>query len=199
MNRPDVTLRDRTCCHDGVVPVRVVVQFVWPTVSSALVVADRGDGFDVGCDGLVGERIGVVDGQRRRRPEPAPDAAAVGAAPGRDDEHVGAELVDLVSYLRGRTVADADAEDDRGDADENAEHSQRRPESMRADGFARGSERVSPRHDGCPAYPSTDSCPSRISTTRSASSRDVVFVGDQHDRASGGVQLGEQFQNVAAG
>ena len=45
----------------------------------------------------------------------------------------------------------------------------------------------------------TDSCPSRISTTRCARAAMFVFVGDQHDRASYVVQLGEQFQDVAAG
>ena len=42
--------------------------------------------------------------------------------------------------------AEADGEDDRGDADEDAEHRQRRAQPVRADRFGRGAERVAPGH-----------------------------------------------------
>src|SRR5262249_15760355 len=95
----------------------------------------------------------------------------------------GAELVDLVLDVGLGAVADADGEDDRGDADEDPEHRQRRAQAVAPDGLERGPEGVAPAHDGriqasCAAGSpaptgtrwSVSTLPSRISTTRRARS-----------------------------
>ena len=79
--------------------------------------------------------------QRRRRAEAAAGAgASIGRAAGRDDEDVGAELVDLVLHLGLGALAEADGQDHGGDADEDAEHRERRAQPVGADRLGRGAE-----------------------------------------------------------
>ena len=61
---------------------------------------------------------------------------------------------------------------------------------MRAHGFARGSERVAPRHDRLlPRCPSDRQLTVEDVHDAPGSIGDVVLVGDQHDRAARVVQL----------
>ena len=89
---------------------------------------------------------------------------------------------------RLRALAEPDGEDHRGDADEDAEHRQRRAQPVDAD-------RLEPGPAACPA----SSCRHRprrrvrversrrrgCATTRRARRGHVGLVGDQHDRAAG--------------
>ena len=119
--------------------------------------------------------VGVADGQRRGRAEPAAHAAAVGRC---------CRATPPGGWCRARRSGPAtsalapwpepDREDHGGDADEDAEHRQRGAQPVRADRVERGAERVAPAHrplrrigDRCRVgHPSTR--PSRIWIVRSA-------------------------------
>ena len=100
MKRPDVTPRERTSCQLGVVPVSVVVQFVVPLTSDADVVDTGATAATSGAAAFDAERGGV---RRRSASTPSRTRLAspelLGRAARRDDEHVRAELVDLVLHL----------------------------------------------------------------------------------------------------
>ena len=151
MNRPEVTPADRTAFQLGVVPVSVVVQLVEPLTSDT-------DEVDVGATAwMSGAAVldssapasWMVSVDAEPNPPRAPELSVV--LPGRDHEQVRAELVDLVLHLGLRALAETDGEDDRGDADEDAEHRERGAQPVRAHGFGRGAEGVEPVHVVIPA------------------------------------------------
>ena len=113
-----------------------------------------GDRRDVGGDRLRGERVGVrqrsgwTRTRSRRRTR-----RCWSVLPGRDDEQVGAERVDLGLDLRLRALAQPDGEDHRGDADEDAEHGERRAQPVRADRLAARCASVSSQLIGAAAGP----------------------------------------------
>ena len=92
-----MTARERTVDQDGVVPVSVVVQLVSPTVNDTWAVLVGATASMSGATSEDANASASPARQRRRRAEPSPHAAAARGAPGRDHEHVGAELVDLLA------------------------------------------------------------------------------------------------------
>ena len=96
-------------------------------------------------------------------------------------------------------LAEADGEDDRGDADEDAEHRERRAQPMRCGPPRSRCENVSRQLMPAPAPDDAEALVARVRTDRRGSRSircarvgNVVLVGDQHDRAAVGVELLEQ-------
>src|SRR5207344_1257607 len=84
------------------------------------------------------DRGRVVEGQGRRR-----RAAATGRA---DREEVRPKPGQAVGDVRRRALADADEGDDRGDADDDAEHRQRRAQPARAQPRQRQAQELQEAH-----------------------------------------------------
>ena len=125
-------------------------------------------------------------GQRRRRPEPAPDPGASVVLPGETISRLLPSALICAADLRLGALAEPDGQHHRGDADQDAEHGQRRPQPVRADRVPDrcGRSRPSSSPARPPAVVGTATRPSRIRTIRRARVGDVGLVGDQHDRAA---------------
>ena len=161
---------------DGVVPTTLVVQLVVPAVS------DRDGGRRRRRPRRCPARRSVdasasasLHGQRGRRPKPPRTPPVLGACcPG---ETISRLVPSALIWARTCACApspEPDGEDHRGDADQDAEHGQRRAQPVRADGLASRSEacpasscRPPPRHElGVSSW----TWPSRSRTMRSARS-----------------------------
>ena len=150
MNRPDDNFRERTVCHDEVVPVRVVVQFVEPFSSSADVVDTGATAEMSGAAVFDAERGRVALRERRRGTEAATRARGARLTARRHHEHVRAELIDLVAHLGLGARTKADGKHDRGDADEDAECGEHRTEPVAAHRAECRSYQVVCAHDAPP-------------------------------------------------
>ena len=106
-------------------------------------------------------------------------------------QQVRAEAREAVRDVRGGALADADERDDRGDADDDAEHRQGRPEPARAQARERQSERA--RGGSChdPPVAQVDLAGGGAATSR--------VVGDEDDRPARGVELVEERHDLGAG
>ena len=81
---------------------------------------DRGDVLRLAAD-----LVDVLEAEIRERRGALADAARLRGS-GRDHDHVRAEVVDLLADAGARAVADRHHHDDRGHADDDAQHGQRR-------------------------------------------------------------------------
>ena len=86
---------------------------------------------------LAADRLRVGDGQRRRAAKARPRAAGQHRAR-KHHREIGAETLDLLAHRRVRAIADRHHGDQRGDADEHAEHGQRRAQLVASDRLYRG-------------------------------------------------------------
>ncbi len=145
--------------------------------------------------GRVGHRQGGC------RPEATADAGRRRRAPRRDDEQVAAQRRDPVAHLDLRALTETDGEDDGGDADEDAEHRQDRPQAVRAHGLEAGAQRLEPAHACAETDDEVGCLELAVADPHDPAGRigDGVLVGDQHDRATRGMQLVEQREQVLGG
>ena len=169
MNRPWVTLRPRTVCHAGVVPLTVEVQVVDPAVRVSEDEATGRHGLDVRGHGL-----GLRGPWRRPRSGWRPSRSPPGCRssdvvlPGVTVSRLVPEGGDLRGHLVLGALAEPDGEDDRGDPDHDAEHGEPRAQPVGAvprRGRCGASRARSSRR---PARPSRPDRPSRMRTVRSA-------------------------------
>ena len=82
--------------------------------------------------GELRDRLGVVEGERRRRPGALAHEAA-GHRSRHDGQEVRAEVLDAVRDPARRPLGDRDEGDDRADADDDAEHRQDGPQARRGE------------------------------------------------------------------
>ena len=189
-------------------PVSVVVQLVDPAVSSTGGARHRSDRDHVGHGDLGVQRLGVGECQGRCGAEPAADAGRVGRAAGRDDQDVGAQLVDLLADVgcarpaRCPTVSTTALMPIRMPSMVSAERS--RCERTASPAVRSG---VLPPHRTPPGtarrFGPVGGVHVQDATVADLDhplgpGRDLGLVGDQHDRAPFGVQLVEQCQHVGA-
>ena len=85
------------------------------------------------------DRLRVIDRQRTGAAKAGANAAG-GDGARQDHDDIGAEALDLLSHRLVGAVADRDHHDERGDADENAQHGQRRAHLVASDRLRRGGE-----------------------------------------------------------
>ena len=115
----------------------VVVQF-WLAVLHLPLLADEvADLRDRGI--LAANRARIRHRQRGGAAEAGADAAR-GQRAGQDHDDVGAEALDLLADRLAGAVAHGDHDDQRGDADEHAEHGERRAHLVAPDRLSRGGE-----------------------------------------------------------
>ena len=100
----------------------------------------RHDGRNVAC--IARERLGVVDRERLLVARDAPHPAHAG----RHRQHVGAERRKLLVDRLLRAAAEGEHRDDRGDADDDAEHRERGAKRVAAHRVERQADRLQERH-----------------------------------------------------
>ena len=125
-------------------------------------------------DGVASSRVSVDDcpGRRHR-------------------QQVRAEAVEPVRDVRGRALADADEGDDRGDADDHAEHRQRGAEPARAQAREGQAEEFARAHAAIQSVAQVDLPAGGLG--------DLGVVGDEDDGPARGVELAEQREDLGAG
>ena len=97
-------------------------------------IGDQSDGRRLAAD-----RLRVGDGQRRGAAKAGPRAAGQHGAR-KNNSEIGAETLDLLAHRRVRAIAHRHHRDQRGDADEHAEHGQRRAQLVASDRLYRGGD-----------------------------------------------------------
>ena len=150
-NRPEVTPRERTADQLGVVPVSVVVQLVEPIDERRRRGRRRRDRL------RRRERRRATPGRRRpaavsvdAEPKPPRVPVVLVELPGETTRMLVPSSLIWSCTLAFAPFADADGQDHGGDADEDAEHGQRRAQPVGADRLGRGAERVAPGHRAHP-------------------------------------------------
>ena len=174
MKRPDVTSRERTSCQSAVVPVSVVVQLVVPCTSETDEVDAADDGGDVGGD--VVEAMASTSDWVSVDAVPKPPRTPVLSVelPGETTSRLvpSSSICAWTSALAPLT--EADGEHHGGDADQDAEHRERRAQAVGADGVGRGPEGVSAtscRHRRCRRASGVQTRPSRTSIDAAGAGR----------------------------
>ena len=141
-NRPLDSVRARTAGQSVVVPTTDVVQFVVPYVSDCELEMTGATALMSGAttdeDRAVASAIVSVVAD----PKPPRTPRGRRRAPRRDDQQVAAQCRDPVAHLDLRALPESDGEDHGGDADEDAEHRQHRPQPMRAHGLEARTHRL---------------------------------------------------------
>src|SRR5450756_1163510 len=97
-------------------------------------------------DSLGFQGLDVGPGQRGERTEAATESLGVRAAARGDDEQVAAERADLLADVLLRAKAEADGEDHRRDADQDAQNGQGRSHAVRPDGGPPRAQGLGPGH-----------------------------------------------------
>ena len=130
---PPVGDRRVVCAHalDGRRPILVAVLHLALLADEVADLRDRGI--------LAADRARIRNRQRGGAAEAGADAAR-GQRAGQDHDDVGAEALDLLADRLAGAIAHGDHDDERGDADEDAEHGERRTHLVASDRLGRGGE-----------------------------------------------------------